>query len=174
MQTTVFPVRTMPLPHCQTQIERFDLTSTSELPIAVQRRQVYFDLLHSRFSPITISSQLRADLTRTSRHLPFYITTLVSRCIRHHLGEMDGDRNFYHPDDNYNAGEALMNTQQLEERLADLKEQFREASTTLSSVDASPINQYEVWVALITTDRSLNFPLRTHSQIIPHTIQPGA
>ena len=67
-----------------------------------------------------------------------------------------------------------MNTQQLEERLADLKKQFREASTTLSSVDASPINPYEVCVALVTSDRSLNFPFRTHSQMIPHPIQTRA
>jgi len=70
-----------------------------------------------------------------------------------------------------------MNIQPLEERLADLKKQFQKASTTFCSAGAPPINSYEVRVFLITSDRSLNFALRTHSQIIPHPIhpiQPGA
>ena len=37
-----------------------------------------------------------------------------------------------------------MNIQPLEERLADLKKQFRKASTTFSSADAPPINSFEV------------------------------
>jgi len=165
----------MPLPHCQTQIDEcFNLTSTSELPIALQRRQIYFDLLHSQFPPPDISSQLRADSVRTSRHLPIYITTPVSRCILHRLDEMDGDRNVHPPADKAEAREASMNIQPLEERLADLKKQFRKASTTSSSADLSPVNPYEVRVSLITSDRSLNFPFRTHSQIIPHPIQPRA
>jgi len=64
-----------------------------------------------------------------------------------------------------------MNIQSLEEQLADLKEQFQKASSTLSSADASPVNPHEVRVSLIPSDRSLKFPSRTHSQIIPYPIQ---
>jgi len=71
---------------------------------------------------------------------------------------MDDHRNFHHPSDKAKAGEASMNIQSLEERLADLKKPFRNASTTFSSVDASPANPYEVRVSLITSDRCLNFP----------------
>jgi len=87
---------------------------------------------------------------------------------------MDDDHNFHHPADKAKAGEVSMNIQPLEERLADLKKQFREASATFSRADASSVNLYEVRVFLITSDRSLNFPFRTHSQIIPHPIQPMA
>jgi len=87
---------------------------------------------------------------------------------------MDDHRNFHHPADKAKAGEASVNIQSLEEPLADLKKQFRKASATFSSAGASPVNPYEVRVSLITSDRSLNFPFRTHSQIIPHPIQPRA
>jgi len=159
--------------HCRIA-ERFDLASTSSLPIALQSRQIYFDLFHSPLSPTAISSQLRIDSIRTSHHLPIYITTLVSCCIPHRLDEMDDSRNFHHPADKAKAGEVSMNIQPLEERLADLKRQFRKASTTFSSADAPPINSYDVRVSLITSDRSFNFPYRTHSQIIPHPNQSRA
>jgi len=167
-------VRAMSLPHCTALLERFDLTSTSSLPIALQRRQIYFDLLYSQISPTAISSQLRADSIRTSHHLPIYITTLVSRCIPHRLEEMEDHRNFHHPADMAKEGEASVNIQSLEERLADLKKQFRKASTTFSSAGASSVNPYKVRLSPITSDRGLNFPFRTHSQILPHPIQPGA
>jgi len=153
-------------------LERFDLVSASSLPIALQRRQIYFGLLHSQFSPTSISTQLRADSIRPSHHLPIYITILVSCCIPHRLDEMHDHRNFHHPVDKAKAGEASVNVQSLEGRLADLKEQFRNASTTYSSADASPVNPHEVRVSLIASDRSLNFPFRTHSQIVPYPIQP--
>jgi len=105
------------------------------------------------------------------RHLPTYVTTLVSRRIPHSRDEMDDDRNFHHPADKAKAGEA---SRSLAKKLADLKKQFRKASATSPSVAAPPINPYEVRVSPITSDRSLSFPFRMHSRIIPYPIQPRA
>jgi len=65
--------------HCRIAtalFERFYLASTSSLPIALQSRQIYFDLLHSPFSPTAISSQLQQ--TRYEPHATYKSTSPLS------------------------------------------------------------------------------------------------
>jgi len=144
MQTTV---RAMALPHRTALLEH--LNSTSSLPIALQGeapdllRPIAFSKFHQH--PLVANS----EQTRYEPQAIYQsITTLVSRCIPHRFDKMGDDRNFHRQADK--AGEASMNIQALEERLADLKKQFRKANTTFSSADASPVNPYEVRVSLIT------------------------
>jgi len=177
MQATVFPVRTHATAALHridssalTLRKRFDLTSTSSLPIALQRRQIYFDLLHSQFSPTSLSSPLNRLNTNLTPSTNLHYHSRFG-LYSYHVDEMDDGRKFHYPADKAKAGEAPMNIQPLEERLSDLKKQLWKASTTFSSAGASPVDPYEVRVSLITSDRSLNFPFRTHSQFIPHPVQ---